>query len=97
MESANEENTQGCSYSSIYCRFDVCRWIFIVTDSLSFRSLFRGEGYLHSRLTSQSAPIFSMLGLVVRFRVSSNPDTTYNTSVILLWAYVTQSSFRLWY
>lgn len=33
-----------------------------------------------------SAPVFSMIGFVVRIKISASPDVAYNDPEILLWA-----------
>lgn len=33
-----------------------------------------------------SAPVFSMIGFIVRIRISASPDVTWNDPEILLWA-----------
>ena len=43
---------------------------------------------LASLLTDISAPIFSIIGWIVRSRQASSPDISYNDPEILLWAYV---------
>lgn len=39
-------------------------------------------------LMPRRAPVFSMIGFIVRMKISANPDVTYNQPEILLWAYV---------
>lgn len=41
-------------------------------------------GIAHMKLLF-SAPVFSTIGLVVRFRISNSPDITWNQPEILLW------------
>ena len=47
----------------------------------AFQSLWKTR-----KLTWISAPCFSIIGFVVRIRVSANPDVTYNIPTISLWA-----------
>lgn len=45
-----------------------------------------GLEYLLEPANTPSAPVFSIVGFIVRMKISANPDTSYNQPVILLWA-----------
>ena len=43
--------------------------------------------YIHDgQLMPHSAPVFSIIGFVVRIRISGSPDMAYNDPELLLWA-----------
>lgn len=83
MEIADEEVQENWRSASVHCGPDVC--LALVFPSLSM--VFNNIGLL-SLLTATSAPIFSIIGWVVRSRQASSPDISYNDPEILLWAYV---------
>lgn len=50
--------------------------------------LYSSSVFLWILLTPTRAPIFSVIGFIVRLRISANPDITYTQPEILLWSWV---------
>jgi hypothetical protein len=71
---SNEEDV-GC--------FGVYFWSLVCSLHLSNTKIIGVANLVHF-----SAPVFSTIGLVVRFRISSSPDITWNEPEILLWGWV---------
>jgi hypothetical protein len=56
-----------------------------------FPSAFRAKSVF--LLTMSSAPVFSMIGFLVRLRYSTNPDVTFTQPSVLLWGQVSPLPF----
>ena len=84
VEITNEEKEEDWDHITVHCWLDV---------GLSLPSLFSlccvvESLEIDTLLIPISAPIFSIIGWVVRERYSSSLDITYHDPMILLWAYV---------